>query len=67
MYSHIHSNVAKDNNGQGKEATCNHEYNHVGLDSRIFTSTEHIRSAGSLQAMGPVPDGWKDNNTKAMF
>ena len=50
-----HCNVAKDNDGQREEAAGNHQNNHVGLYSRVFTSTEHIRSTRSLQAMRPKP------------
>lgn len=57
--SHVDCNVAEDDDGQGEEATCNHKNNHVGLDSGVFTSTEHIRSAGGLQPVRPVSDGGK--------
>lgn len=54
-----HCKVAQDDDSQGNKAACNHKNNHVGLDSRVFTSTEYIGSTGSLQSMRPVPDMWK--------
>lgn len=54
-----HCKVAQYDDGQRNEATCNHENNHIGLDSRVFTSAEYIRSTGSFQPMRPVSEGRK--------
>lgn len=56
---HPHSKVAQDDDSQGEDTASKHENNHVGLYSRVFTSTEHIRSTGSLQSMRPVPKARK--------
>lgn len=54
-----HSKVAQDDDTQGDETASNHENNHVGLYSRVITSTEYIRSTGCFQSMRPVPNTGK--------
>ena len=51
-----HSKVAQNDDSQRKDAACNHKNNHVGHNSRVVTATEYIRSTGSFQSMGPIPD-----------
>lgn len=53
--SQPHCEVAQDDDSQRNETAGNHKNNHVGLDSRVLTSTEYIRSTRSLQSMRPVP------------
>lgn len=53
---HQHGQVAHNDDEQRKYTTCKHQGNHVGLNSRVITSTEDIRTTGSLQSMGPKPD-----------
>lgn len=54
--SHPHCNVAQDDDCQRDDTAGDHEGDHVGLDSRVVAAAEHIRSAGGLQSMRPVPD-----------
>ena len=54
-----HCKVAQDNDSQGNDTAGNHKNNHVGLDSRVFTSTEYIGSTRGFQSMGPIPDSRK--------
>lgn len=53
--SHPDSNIAEDDDSEGQEAASNHQDYHVGLDSGVITSTEHVWSTGCLQSMRPVP------------
>lgn len=54
--SHPDCKVAQDDDCQGNYTAGSHENNHVGLDSWVLAAAEHIRSAGGLQPMRPVPD-----------
>lgn len=56
--SHPHCEVAQDDDGQRNQAACDHENDHIGLNSRVLAAAEYIRTTGSLQSMGPIP-GWR--------